>query len=186
VVLWQGFIKPYKGISFLLDSWSKLHQRTPDARLFIVGTGDSRLLEAISEHVHAAGVQDSVELVFRFVSRSELSDYYRAADIIVYPYREVTTSGALLTGLNYHKPIIATALPPFQELLSGHGAVLLDYGDVDALAGALAHLVKNPSDRELMAASLSRLHASWTEIAARTVECYGSASLARQAGSEVV
>jgi glycosyltransferase involved in cell wall biosynthesis len=174
MALWQGFIKPYKGISFLLAAWARICRQKLNARLFIVGTGETAQLESIRDQVSAAGFEDDVELVFRFVSREELSAYYQAADILVYPYREVTTSGALLTGLNYRKPIVATTLPPFQELLDG-GAVLLEYGDVAALESALAHLIRNPNERDHLAAALSNRQPSWAAIAAQTLECYAAA-----------
>ena len=38
---------------------------------------------------------------FRFISTEELVALYRAADVVVYPYRAITTSGALATGLAF-------------------------------------------------------------------------------------
>jgi len=122
-----------------------------------------------------------VRLELRFVSVQELTDFYRAADVLVYPYREITTSGALLTGAVYGKPIVATALPAFEQILRhGETALLVHYGDVGALASALLRLI---GDEDLRRTLGERLLANgfpqWPEIASRTYECYRAAVAAR-------
>ena len=66
-----------------------------------------------------------VNLHVRFISTEELVALYRAADIVVYPYRAITTSGALATGLALGKTIVASNLPVFRELLTDRENALL-------------------------------------------------------------
>ena len=93
MVLWQGIIFPYKGIDLLLAAWQRVEAET-DACLVIAGTGAPDLLDQIRAQVAALGLK-RVKLHFRFISTEELVALYRAADIVVYPYRAITTSGAL-------------------------------------------------------------------------------------------
>jgi len=119
------------------------------------------------------GLQQSVHLDFRFVPEEELSAYYQASDILVYPYREVTTSGALMTALAYRKAIVATTLPVFREVLcDGKTAVLVNYGDLDGLTGALTTLIQNPNDRERLASGVAAFDVSWMHIARETRQQY--------------
>jgi glycosyltransferase involved in cell wall biosynthesis len=177
LVLWQGIVRPYKGLDFLLAAWSKIDARSLKARLLIVGTGESGLLKAIKEQIARLDLQESVRVDFRFVPDEELPKYYQAADVMVYPYREVTTSGALMTALAYQKPIVATNLPAFREVLRDEEtALLVEYGDVDALASALGQLIRDPNKRERLAsevASSGNLN-SWGRIARETRQCYAS------------
>ncbi|HME05718.1 MAG TPA: glycosyltransferase, partial [Bryobacteraceae bacterium] len=106
LVLWQGILRPYKGVGFLLHAWRQVCESAPKAQLAIVGTGDEALLEEVRNQVAALGLSDSVKLALRFVTLSELEDLHTAADILVYPYAEATTSGALLTGIGYGKAIV--------------------------------------------------------------------------------
>ena len=93
-VLWQGIIFPYKGIDLLLDAWQMVEARNETACLVIAGTGAPELLEQIREQVVRLELK-RVHLHFRFITTEELVALYRAANIVVYPYRAITTSGAL-------------------------------------------------------------------------------------------
>jgi glycosyltransferase involved in cell wall biosynthesis len=144
--------------------------------LVIVGTGEKTLLRAIEDEVSSAGVESSVQLVLRFVSVEELQHFYEAADILVYPYSEITTSGALMTGVGFGKAIVASALPGFEQLLRHNdNALLVRYGDVDSLANALVRLA---GDRELRLRLARRLRGTrahlprWVDIAKQTSRWY--------------
>lgn len=176
LVLSLGVISQYKGIPFLLDAWKKLRHAGTAARLLIAGTGPQRLLAEIREKVEKEGLGDSVDLRLEFIPVEQLPLLYQAADILVYPYKAGTTSGALLTGLSYGRAVAATTLPFFQEHLKhGETAMLVDYDDTDALASALQALVQQPQQRSQLAAALSREASQgigWEEIARQTRECY--------------
>jgi glycosyltransferase involved in cell wall biosynthesis len=176
LVVWQGIIRSYKGLDFLLESWSKLDALRLNAHLLIAGTGESGLLEAIKEQVHRLRLQESVRLDFKFIPDEELPTYYQASDILVYPYKEVTTSGALMTALAYGKPIVATALPAFREVLrDGKTALLVNYGDVNGLVDALTRLIQDSKERERLArriAASDKFENSWTHIARQTRRLY--------------
>jgi glycosyltransferase involved in cell wall biosynthesis len=176
MILCLGVISEYKGIPFLLDAWKKLKESGTEGCLVIAGTGDQRILTEIRDKVTAEGLTGSVRLRLEFVSVEQLPLFYQAADILVYPYKAGTTSGALLTGLNYGKAVVATTLPFFQEhLKDGETALLVDYGATQALASALTSLIQQPAERSSLAAALSRKTSrgtGWEEIARKTRECY--------------
>jgi glycosyltransferase involved in cell wall biosynthesis len=171
MVLWQGVIGAYKGIDFLLDAWKLVE---PGALLFIAGTGDPRLIEQLRERV--AGMErDDVRLDLFFIPPELLPLYFRAADVVVYPYRQITTSGAMMTGLGHGKAIIATRLPTFTEMLEDEKeALLVPYGDTAALAHAMERLIHDAALRGRLEMGASNVAAqfSWSQIAARTRACY--------------
>jgi glycosyltransferase involved in cell wall biosynthesis len=175
VVLCQGIIRPYKGIDFLLEGWRRIDAKSLKARLIIAGTGEPELVQSIKDQVVRLGLQESVRLDFRFIPDQELPRYYEASDILVYPYRAVTTSGALMTALAYQKAIVATNLPAFREVLRDmETALLVEFDDVDALASSLCRLIQKPRERERLAlgvASLGNFN-SWGHIAKKTRQCY--------------
>jgi glycosyltransferase involved in cell wall biosynthesis len=175
-VLCQGMIRPYKGIEFLIDAWAEVQQSGARAKLIIMGRGEPDLLGSIRQQVQALGLQGSIELRFEFVPTETMISYYQAADIVVYPYKSITTSGALMTGIAQKKAIVATSLAPFRELLDdGKNALLCDYGDTRGLASALTRLISNPALRDKLAnesALLSSGEQTWHEIAALTRDCY--------------
>jgi glycosyltransferase involved in cell wall biosynthesis len=176
LVLFIGIIRQYKGIPFLLEAWKLLIESGHKARLLIAGTGDRHLMSAIRGKVREEGLESSVDLWLHYVSVEQLPLLHQAADILVYPYKAVTTSGALLTGLNYGKAVVATNLSFFQEYLrDGENALLVDYRDVKGLACRLRILLEKPEERARIAAVLESQHArraSWREISQATRECY--------------
>jgi glycosyltransferase involved in cell wall biosynthesis len=178
LVLCLGVISEYKGIPFLLDAWKKLKAEGVVGTLVIAGTGDQRILTEIRERVSAEGLSDSVSLRLEFVPVEQVPLLYQAADVLVYPYKAGTTSGALLTGLNYGRAVVATRLPFFLEYLKdGQTALLVDYGKVDALASALQELIQQPQYRARLASALRREASQatgWREIARKTKQCYQS------------
>lgn len=186
LVLSLGVISPYKGIFFLLDAWKRLVDGGAKARLIIAGTGDPGLLSEIQERVSLEGIGPSVDLWLRFIPVEQLPLLYQAADILVYPYKAGTTSGALLTGINYGKAIVVTTLPFFQEHLThGKDAAFVQYGEVERLAETLAELIHDPLKRERLGRSVAgmrEMRESWSRIASATLECYRAVCRASQLG----
>lgn len=175
LVLCCGVISEYKGIPFLLDAWKEFRQLGGKGSLLIGGNGDPRILAEIREKVLREEI-GSVELWLRFIAVEQLPLLHQAADVLVYPYKAGTTSGALLTGLKYGKAIIATKLPFFREYLAdGETAMMVDYGDSRAMAASLLQLTSNPEERSRLGSALLRQATegvTWDEIARKTRDCY--------------
>jgi glycosyltransferase involved in cell wall biosynthesis len=176
VVLCQGIIRPYKGIPFLLQAWKAARMAGLQASLWIVGTGEESSLRQIERDALALEIGSSVHFDFRFVSIEELSRYYHNADILVYPYSDVTTSGALMTGIGYGKAIIATNLTAFGQVLKDEkNALLAPYGHVTEWASALIRLASDSHLRARLVRGLQETQAhtpSWAEIASETCRVY--------------
>lgn len=177
IVLWQGIIFPYKGLDLLLQAWQQVERENTAAHLVVVGTGAPDLLAALRDQVRTLGLQ-RVTLDLRFTSTQELVSIYRAADVVVYPYRAITTSGALATGLSLGKAIVASDLPVFRELLiHGENALLAPPGDVHALARAILTLLNDSVLRHQFTDRVVAMNfgpQSWQTIATKTIEVYRS------------
>lgn len=177
--LCQGILRPYKGVPFLLEAWSRAGFENGRARLAIVGNGTPEIVNEIRAQVASLGLRDTVLLDFRFVSLKELADYQNAADVLVYPYREITTSGALMTGVRYGKAILATEHPVFHEILRhGENALMAPYGDAHQFALELTHLGADAGLRRRLGQAAREAysnHPEWPAIARRTEACYRAA-----------
>jgi glycosyltransferase involved in cell wall biosynthesis len=177
LVLWQGIIFPYKGIDLLLDAWQHVEARNDNTCLLIVGTGAPEFAEQVREQISRLGLK-RVKLHLRFISAEELVALYRAADIVVYPYRAITTSGALATGLALGKTIVASNLAVFRELLTdGENALLVDPQLSTELATAIIELSKNSLLRQQLASNVQAMNfgdRSWLSIAKKSVQAYES------------
>lgn len=177
VFLFQGFVKAYKGLDWLLDSWrAALERGLKGAMLIVAGTGDEEVVAALGEHAARLGLGSSVRLLFRYFSAEEVNSLYRAADVAVFPYREITSSGAVMTAIGHGKAIIATDLQLFRDLLGAPPeSALAAKGDCDALADLLIELARSPERRRQLNAASRRAAgkiADWSAIAAATLAAY--------------
>lgn len=116
-LLMFGLLRPYKGADILIDAMAGC--RDLDVTLSIVGEswGGVGDLEA---QVARLRLQGRVELVDRYVSDAEAAEYFDRADALVLPYRSVTGSGVVPLAMRYGKPIIASELPGFREMVRFH------------------------------------------------------------------
>jgi glycosyltransferase involved in cell wall biosynthesis len=104
----------------------------------------------------------ATDAVLRFVTGPELAATFRAADLVVLPYREIDQSGVLYTALAFGKPLLLSAVGGFPEV---EGAALVAPGDPDALAAKLTELLRDPPHAAAPGIS-------WDEIARRTLDLY--------------
>ncbi len=175
VVLCQGNLKRYKGIEFLLQAWTMVHAHQPDATLLIAGSGEKQYLDSITKMVLDLGIDSSVRLVLHYIPSEQIPLYYQACDLAVYTHREITQSGALLTGVTFSKTIVATSLPGFQETLENYPeAFTVDYGNAKRLADVLTAALKigQGTVRSNPAFTLRDSRMSWESIARQTRCCY--------------
>ena len=131
MVLCFGLIRPYKGVDVLLDAWRRA-ERPDGAELWIVG-----MPRMDAGFIARPGVRTAL----RFVSGAELAGAFRAADLVVLPYREIDQSGVLFTALAFGKPMLLSAVGGFPEIAATGAAELVPPGDADALAAALTALL---------------------------------------------
>jgi glycosyltransferase involved in cell wall biosynthesis len=175
MVLWQGIIFPYKGVDLLLEAWKHVEEQSPNLVLVVLGNGDPILTASLEDHARRLALQ-RVRFHFRFCSVEDLVAAYRAALTVIYPYRAITTSGALATGLALGKPIIAANLPVFRELLTHESnALLVDPTDPEALAAAITRLASDPTLRDSLSTSVRSMRfgsESWRHIAIETAALY--------------
>ena len=177
IVLCQGNVKRYKGIEFLLQAWKMVHSRQPHALLLIAGSGEKQYLDCITKMALDPGLGSSVRLVLHYIPSEQIPLYYQACDVAVYTHREITQSGALLTGVAFSKPIVATSLPGFLEALDTYPeAFTVDYGNAEGLAEALtaALQIGQPTVRANSAYALRDPKVSWQKIARETRYCYNA------------
>lgn len=165
VVLCFGLIRPYKGIDVLLEAWRGI----TDAELWIVG------LPKMDIEPLRAAAPPGVRFVPRFVADAEIPAFFRRADLVVLPYREIDQSGVLFTALAFGAPLLLTRVGGFPEVAATGAAELVEPGDPAGLHAALRHLLTDRSARERLAAA-ARAAASgpyaWDAIAARHLELY--------------
>lgn len=97
-----GQLRPYKNVIHLVRVFRSLND--PNTRLLIAGRPKP---EALADEIHAAAEGDPrVHLVPAFVPDEEVQRYFRAADLLVLPYREILNSGSAMFSLSFDRPVL--------------------------------------------------------------------------------
>ena len=170
-----GLLRPYKGLDVLLDAWPSVRAAVPDAHLLVAG-------RVLGDEASAARAQATEGVIadLRFTSTEEFAGALLRADVVALPYRRIDQSGVLFAALALGRPIVASRVGGFAEVVEQTGAGLcVPPGDPAALADALIAVLADPARREAMAAA-SRAAAdgpfAWDAIAAATEQVYATRS----------
>jgi glycosyltransferase involved in cell wall biosynthesis len=168
LVLYFGFIKPYKGVVHLIDAAPRLKERFGDGvRVLIVGDvyGDK---QPYHDRIAASGAADVVQLVDGFVPDGIVEDYFLAADLAVLPYVSATQSGIVQIAYNYDLPVVSTAVGGLPEVvLDGRTGFIVPPEDPAALAGAVIRYFDEDRAADFAAAvAEEKAKYSWDRMAA--------------------
>lgn len=167
-----GFISNYKGLESLITAMTKV----PKTALIICGGWHTDIPNEYIERLQ----KWSHELLGKrvmwtgFIPEDKLADAYGAMDILVYPSRFATESGALLHGIAHSKAIIASNIEPFKE--KEQEGALMTFKDTDDLAEKINNLLGDDMLRSMYEKN-ARDYAeknSWTEVAKKHVSLYNS------------
>jgi len=143
VLLWLGRHVAAKDPLLLVEAFARARALNPRLALWLVGDGPLRAAacacaaaRGIGTHVTDVGpVADS-------------APYVAACDALVLSSRSEGTPVAILEAQALGKPVVATAVGGVPDLVpSGGGGILVPSGDADALARAMASVVRFEGSR---------------------------------------
>lgn len=152
VVLFFGLLRPSKGVSDLVEAFARVHDRT-GLRLVIAGyptkTFDTKALRA---RIARLEISDQVSLFLDYVPNEDVAPLLEMGDVVVFPYRNATASGAASAAQSLGRPIIATSTGGFPEVIrNGETGYLVPPDDPDALARAIEKALAEPARAREMA-----------------------------------
>jgi glycosyltransferase involved in cell wall biosynthesis len=162
-----GRINPYKGVDHLVEAFSQL--KLDACELLIAGHVDSGYSLDFVDKVNADG---RTRVFPQFVDDNELVDFLEAANVIVLPYKQITTSGSAILALSHKKPVVAPRLGALGEYVSDGCGILYDPEDPDGLRNALrVSMEMDAKETEMhIAAKLREL--DWGRIAGKMIQVY--------------
>lgn len=186
-LLYVGSEQPRKNFLTLLRAFARLRERVPDVCLLKVGRPEyEHERQKALRLIDALGLHDAV--VFAGHAAEELPNFYRLADVFVFPSRYEGFGFPPLEAMACGTPVVCSNTTSLPEVV-GDGALLVDPLDEDALAGAMERLLK---ERVLRAEYVRRGLANarrfrWETTVEQTVDVYRqiheeSALVKRQAG----
>lgn len=165
-ILFVGRLVEQKGARYILEVLPDVMAQTgAGVEVALVGSGPEE--PALRQQARRMGLADQVH--FRgWVTRKDMPEQYRSADIFVFPSFEEGMPNVVLEAMASGLPVVATDIYGNRELVvDGDNGVLVSPGDAEALCRALVRLAKDPDLRRLMGGrSRERAQAfGWEETA---------------------
>lgn len=140
-LLFFGFVRPYKGLDVLLRGMALLKES--GVRLTVAGEfwNDK---ESYTRLIEELGIAEMVSVVDGYIPESAMAGYFSAADLVVLPYKRSMTSGIVATAYGFGKPVLATRVGGFHEIISeGYTGRLVAPDDAEAFAEGIRWFLKN-------------------------------------------
>lgn len=164
VLLFFGYIRPYKGLDVLLEALPRVLQHH-DVTLVVVGEsyeGTSHYLKRTQD----LGVSNAVVLHTEYVPSDSVSMYFSACDVVVLPYRSATQSGIVQIAYQFGRPVIATDVGGLAEVvLHEDTGLIVPPEDSKALAEAIIRFYdENLEERFAQRVKQERTKYTWDAL----------------------
>lgn len=181
VVGYLGFISNHKGLEGLVEAMVKV----PRAALLVGGgwhvAADTMYINELK--------QRSLELLpsrcqwLGYVEDERLPTVYGAMDLVVYPSRFATESGALLMALSHGKAVLASNVGPFRE--KEKLGALQTFRDVPDLTRKVKRLLGDGESRRRLEEGAQRYAEanSWTAVAKKHISLYEDVLGSKEGGA---
>ncbi len=174
VCLYVGALRPSKGVEYLIKAVPKVLKIFPEVKFVLIGDGPSR--RKIEKLISIHEINQSVE-VKGYISRKNLEQYYKGADIFVMPSVNEPQGIVALEAMACGLPVVASNVGGIPEMVKDcHNGLLVEPGFADLLAEKIIMLLKNESLRQSCsngALETARLF-SWDRNVGRIYEIYDS------------
>jgi glycosyltransferase involved in cell wall biosynthesis len=178
-----GSLKPWHGLSVLIEAFHQLQQEEPTSRLLIVGDGPERA--KLSGDIERRGLQSAIELTGS-VPPDQIPARLASMDVAVAPYLPLTpfyfSPLKMFEYMAAGLPVVASRIGQITRVIQNDiNGVLFSPGDALDLAAALKSLRNDPEKRIRLGRearkSVLQKH-TWQQVVLRILETERLASQA--------
>lgn len=166
-VLFYGYIEKYKGLDVLYEASKKLNNS--DIKIVVAGRGYQPVLESMRS-------DGRFILINRWLGNSELITLICKSKFIVCPYLSASQSGIPQTVFNFGKPIVATDIESFQEVIvQNANGLIVESNNINELAGAINRMYLDEELYNKMVSNIKLYRTStakdeWAKIVSKYID----------------
>jgi len=155
-VAYVGYLSKRKGTDILIKAWGDIISRFPNAILLLAGAFGKRG-DISPEWFHV--LSPSAYRLLGVLSRTEVAELLRAADIFVFPTRREGFGAVLLEAVMCGLPVVASYLPGITDMMvrDGGNGFLCEPGDADSLMRSLQRMIQSAELRSAMGRESSKI-----------------------------
>lgn len=180
-VLFVSSLWSYKNCDGLLRAWAIARNELPGRQLAIVGAGrDEKYVAELHALTAELGIADDVVFVGG-VPLEETADFYRAADVFVYPSLNETFGLPILEAMACGCPVVTSDVSAMPETAGG-AALLADPEAPESVAQAIVEAAQPGNRGRLLDLGFTRAQQfTWAATAAQTLDVYREVAAKRKA-----
>ncbi|MBU1053742.1 MAG: glycosyltransferase [Proteobacteria bacterium] len=171
IVLFFGKADTYKGLDILIEAFDQLN--LPSMKLLIAGWfPDSSYRQQITSAINNADHRAAIYLHEAFIPNDEVEYYFKSADVLVLPYRNIYQSGVVFLCFNFGLPIVSTPVGSIPEFIGDDMGIITETNDPQGIADGLRHFfeAKDKFNREIIAAKAKKY--KWENLCKALVPLY--------------
>ncbi|OGY92021.1 MAG: hypothetical protein A3H70_01990 [Candidatus Komeilibacteria bacterium RIFCSPLOWO2_02_FULL_48_11] len=142
VLLTQGRLVPWKGITAIIDAVPLIQKQFSDAKLLIMGDGPEE--EKLKLQVTNYKLQDSVIFLGKVTDKKQKKAYYQASRIFVLNTFYEGMSNTLSEAMSEELPVITTMAGGNPEFVDDNNGRLVEYNNIQQIASAVIELLASP------------------------------------------
>lgn len=167
VLLFFGFVRPYKGLEYLIQALPLALKQIPNIHLLVVGEFWGSKLGYI-RYAEQAGVLEHMTIIDEYVPNEVIGTYFDAADVVVLPYVSATQSAVVQLAFGFGKPVITTRVGGLHEVVQdGRNGLVVPPQNEEALAAAIVRYFDEALGPQMAANVVAERDAgrfSWHEV----------------------
>ena len=180
IILFFGRITPYKGVDLLIAAFRQALARVSRLRLVIAGRPDGcdEYWRAIREDIDGEVLRGQILVRSEFIPDMEAEVYFKAADVLALPYRNVYQSGVLFLAQSFGLPVLASDAGSLKDdVIEGQNGFTFKRESDGELAEAINRYFCSDlyagleNHRSAIRERAARKH-SWSAVARTTTEMY--------------
>ncbi len=138
VLLFFGFVRPYKGLMTLIEAMPNILSHTPVTLLIAGEFWQGK--EAYVARARELKVEHALQIHDHFIPADHVNHYFAAADVVVVPYEAISQSAIIPTAFMHGVPVIATQVGGNSDWIdSEKNGILVPPKNPNALAEAVVH-----------------------------------------------
>ena len=173
-LLYHGRVDRRKGVLDFLDALALLRERSVPFAATVSGIGPD--VEASRDKAAELGLSEDAVRFTGYADYERAPDLYRQADVFVSPTYAEGFSNTILEAMAAGLPVVSTDTVGVADCLrDGENGLLVQPGDVPALADALARIVEDePLRRRIAATGLEECRRvySWNAVGRTIMDVY--------------
>ena len=168
-ILCFGVITPRKGLTTVINAFSKIHEKLPDHILVIAGKAspEFQYYENILRQMSKDLKLDEKIFFTGFVDNDEIEILFDMAQMALFIYQpSVAGSGAIHFAVQHGIPVIVSRTDTFVEVLKDDEAIFVDPNNEDKLGEAILKLASDEKMRNSLQQGLKAIGSrTWRNVA---------------------